>query len=85
MASVGMPENLRNVCALVLSCEKRAPRTIFRPESDQMIRFREKGGKETEIQVHHKLDELLDQYLEKSGLRNRPIRKMLKIWCRSPI
>jgi site-specific recombinase XerD len=37
-----------------------------------MIRFSEKGGKETEIPVHHKLEELLDQYLEKSGLRNRP-------------
>jgi integrase/recombinase XerD len=37
-----------------------------------MIRFREKGGKETEIPVHHKLEELLDQYLEISGLTNRP-------------
>jgi integrase/recombinase XerD len=37
-----------------------------------MIRFSEKGGKETEIPVHHKLEELLDQYLETSGLKNRP-------------
>jgi Phage integrase family len=37
-----------------------------------MIRFSEKGGKETEIPVHHKLEELLDQYLETSGLRNQP-------------
>jgi hypothetical protein len=37
-----------------------------------MIRFSEKDGKETEIPVHHKLEELLDQYLEISGLRNRP-------------
>jgi len=29
-----------------------------------MIRFSEKGGKETEIPVHPKLEELLDQYLE---------------------
>jgi hypothetical protein len=35
-----------------------------------LIRFREKGGKEAEIPVHHKLEELLDQYLETSGLRN---------------
>jgi hypothetical protein len=32
-------------------------------------RFREKGGKEAEIPVHHKLEELLDQYLEVSRLR----------------
>ena len=44
-----------------------------------MIRFREKGGKETEIPVHHKLDELLDQYLEKSGLRNRPTAPLFPI------
>jgi Phage integrase family len=44
----------------------------FQTGKRSMIRFREKGGKETEIPVHHKLEELLDQYLEKSGLRNRP-------------
>jgi site-specific recombinase XerC len=42
------------------------------PDRKALIRFREKGGKETEIPVHHKLEELLDRYLEKSGLRNRP-------------
>jgi Phage integrase family len=49
----------------------------FQTGKRSMIRFREKGGKETEIPVHHKLDELLDQYLEKSGLRNRPSRTPL--------
>jgi len=44
----------------------------FQTGKRSMIRFREKGGKETEIPVHHKLEELLDQYLEISGLRNRP-------------
>ena len=44
----------------------------FQTGKRSMIRFREKGGKETEIPVHHKLEELLDQYLETSGLRNRP-------------
>jgi integrase len=43
----------------------------FQTGKRSMIRFREKGGKETEIPVHHKLEELLDQYLETSGLRNR--------------
>jgi site-specific recombinase XerD len=44
----------------------------FQTGKRSMIRFSEKGGKETEIPVHHKLEELLDQYLEKSGLRNQP-------------
>jgi integrase/recombinase XerD len=29
--------------------------------------------------VHHKLEELLDQYLEKSGLRNRPTAPLFPI------
>jgi site-specific recombinase XerD len=51
----------------------------FQTGKRSMIRFREKGGKETEIPVHHKLDELLDQYLEKSGLRNRPTAPLFPI------
>jgi site-specific recombinase XerD len=42
----------------------------FQTGKRSMIRFSEKGGKETEIPVHHKLEELLDQYLETSSLRN---------------
>ena len=33
-----------------------------------LLRFKEKGGKENELPVHHKLEELLDQYLKASGL-----------------
>jgi hypothetical protein len=44
-----------------------------------MIRFREKDGKETEIPVHHKLEELLDQYLETSGRRSRPTAPLFPI------
>jgi integrase/recombinase XerD len=44
-----------------------------------MIRFSEKGGKETEIPVHPKLEELLDQYLEISGLTNRPTASLFPI------
>src|SRR6202007_2718525 len=44
----------------------------FQTGKRSMIRFSEKGGKATEIPVHHKLEELLDQYLETSGLRNQP-------------
>jgi integrase/recombinase XerD len=32
----------------------------------------EKGGKEKELPVHHKLEELLDQYLKASGLEKEP-------------
>ncbi|MGA8656359.1 MAG: tyrosine-type recombinase/integrase [Chthoniobacterales bacterium] len=32
------------------------------------IRFREKRGKENELPVHHKLEELLDHYLDATGL-----------------
>jgi integrase/recombinase XerD len=35
-----------------------------------LLRFKEKGGKEKELPVHHKLEELLDEYLKASGLGN---------------
>jgi site-specific recombinase XerD len=34
----------------------------FQTGKRSLILFREKGGKETEIPVHHKLEELLDEY-----------------------
>jgi integrase/recombinase XerD len=37
-----------------------------------LLRFKEKGGKEKELPVHHKLEELLDQYLKESGLEQEP-------------
>jgi hypothetical protein len=43
-----------------------------------MIRFREKGGKETVLPVNHKLEELLHRYLEISGLKNRSGRRPSK-------
>ena len=36
------------------------------------LRFVEKGGKEKEIPVHHKLEEVLDVYLARAGLGNAP-------------
>ena len=51
----------------------------FQTGKRSLIRFREKGGKETEIPVHHKLEELLDLYLEISGLRNRPTAPLFPI------
>jgi hypothetical protein len=37
-----------------------------------LLRFKEKGGKEKELPVHHKLEELLDEYLKATGLDNEP-------------
>src|SRR5271165_3881548 len=37
-----------------------------------LLRFKEKGGKEKELPVHHKLEELLDEYLKASGLEKEP-------------
>jgi site-specific recombinase XerD len=37
-----------------------------------LLRFKEKGGKEKELAVHHKLEEILDQYLKVSGLEKEP-------------
>ena len=36
-----------------------------------LLRFKEKGGKEKELPVHHKLEELLDEYLKATGLGSR--------------
>jgi integrase/recombinase XerD len=37
-----------------------------------LLRFNEKGGKEKELPVHHKLEEILDQYLKITGLEKEP-------------
>jgi hypothetical protein len=37
-----------------------------------MIRFREKGGKEKELPVHHQLEQVLDDYLLKTKLSEEP-------------
>src|SRR6202521_2295886 len=37
-----------------------------------LLRFKEKGGKEKELPVHHKLEELLDEYLKATGLGDEP-------------
>jgi hypothetical protein len=35
--------------------------------------LRTKGGKEKEFPVHHQLEEILDSYVEESGLRTMPL------------
>jgi integrase/recombinase XerD len=37
-----------------------------------LLRFKEKGGKEKELPVHHKLEEILEQYLKATGLEMEP-------------
>jgi Phage integrase family len=44
----------------------------FQVGKRSVLRFNEKGGKEKEIPVHHKLEEMLDCYLDASGLRGQP-------------
>jgi site-specific recombinase XerD len=44
----------------------------FQVGKRSVLRFSEKGGKEKEIPVHHKLEAILDSYLDASELRNRP-------------
>jgi integrase/recombinase XerD len=44
----------------------------FQTGKRSLIQFKEKGGKEKEIPVHHKLEELLDEYLKVSELRKQP-------------
>jgi integrase/recombinase XerD len=59
------PDKLR---AFALSC-----RHPYYPSGKRfLLRFKEKGGKEKELPVHHKLEELLDQYLKITGLEKEP-------------
>ena len=44
------------------------PEDYFQIGKRSVIRFREKGGKEKEIPVHHKLEEYLDAYLKAAKL-----------------
>jgi integrase len=44
----------------------------FQTGKRSLIRFKEKGGKEKEIPVHHKLEEILDEYLKVAKLREKP-------------
>jgi integrase len=38
-----------------------------------VLRLRTKGGKEKEFPVHHLLEDILDSYLDISGLRTHPL------------
>jgi integrase len=44
----------------------------FQSGTQSFLRFRTKGGKEKEMPAHHKLAEILDAYLNVSGLRTNP-------------
>jgi integrase/recombinase XerD len=48
------------------------PQDYFQLGKRSVIRFQEKGGKEKEIPVHHKLDEYLDVYLKAAKLSEQP-------------
>ena len=44
----------------------------FQTGKRSLIRFKEKGGKEKEIPVHHKLEEILNEDLKVAKLREKP-------------
>ncbi len=48
------------------------PQDYFQIGKRSVIRFREKGGKEKEIPVHHELEEYLDAYLSAAKLSEEP-------------
>src|SRR6266404_6236238 len=77
--SSGCPQRLGST----LSVPKRYPQLAravvnlkvedyFQTWKRSLIRFKEKGGKEKEIPVHHKLEEILDEYLKATGLEKEP-------------
>jgi hypothetical protein len=47
-------------------------KTIILPGNGFCSGFKEKGGKEKELTMHHKLEELLNQYLKATGLEKEP-------------
>jgi integrase len=51
----------------------------FQTGKRSLIRFKEKGGKKKEIPVHHKLEELLDEYLKVSELNKQPAAALFPI------
>jgi integrase/recombinase XerD len=54
------------------------PQDYFQVGKRSLIRFREKGGKEKEIPVHHKLEEYLDIYLEAAKLSEQPASPLFR-------
>ena len=54
------------------------PQDYIQVGKRSLIRFREKGGKEKEIPVHHKLEEYLDVYLEAAKLSEQPARPLFR-------
>ncbi len=54
------------------------PQDYFQVGKRSLIRFREKGGKEKEIPVHHKLEEYLDTYLKAAQLSKEPTSPLFR-------
>jgi hypothetical protein len=50
----------------------RSQNPIILPGNGFCSALKEKGGKEKELPVHHKLEEILDQYLKATGLEKEP-------------
>ena len=59
------------------------PQDYFQVGKRSVIRFGEKGRKEKEIPVHHKLEEYLDAYLKAAKLSEEPASPLFR-GCNRP-
>jgi site-specific recombinase XerD len=50
----------------------------FQPDKRSTLRFREKGGKEKEIPVHHMLEKYLDEYLAAANPSDDPKQPLFR-------
>jgi hypothetical protein len=72
---VARPRSARGPCLHLRPDRRRLEpegRRLLSVRETFLLRFREKGGKEKELPVHHKLEELLDEYLKATGLGDEP-------------
>jgi integrase/recombinase XerD len=63
---------LAYACSRISAAVSLKVRDYFQNGRRSVIRLRTKGGKEKEFPVHHLLEEVLDAYLDNSGLRANP-------------
>jgi integrase len=67
---VGPP--LAYTCSRIGAVVSLRVQDYFQNGQRSVVRLRTKGGKEKEFPVHHLLEDILDAYLDISGLRTHP-------------
>ena len=63
---------LAYTCSRISAVVKLRVEDYFQNGTQSFLRLQTKGGKEKEMPVHHKLEEILQAYLSASGLRASP-------------